>query len=383
MSPTVPPISVITTSTSSSAARREDPVLDLVGDVRDHLHGLAEVGAAPLLGEHRLVDRAGGRVEFAGERHVDEALVVPEVEVGLAAVVGDEHLAVLEGVHRAGVDVDVGVELLHRDPQAPGLQQPPERGGGEALPEARGHATGHEDVLRQDLAISRRGRREITTAGDRTMRPPDDLAHRYRARSDTAAADAGAQRSHAPPGRTGAARGTGGSTRSCSRSSRSCSGSPRSSPTRSLVFDDGVFASSALAMRDGELPFRDVFSSQGPVFLPLLWVADLVGFRTLDAPRLLIGRVGRARSRSRSTRARAASRRAATRCSRPALVTTSGSVLWVTGPVNADGPSLALSVLAVALAFALPRRPTPRHAVWSGSRPAPRCRSRRCRCRRW
>ena len=40
-------------------------------------------------------------------------------------------------------------------------------------------------------------------------------------------------------------------------------------------------------MRNGELPFHDIFSSQGPVFLPLLWVADLVGLRTLDAPRLL------------------------------------------------------------------------------------------------
>ena len=40
-------------------------------------------------------------------------------------------------------------------------------------------------------------------------------------------------------------------------------------------------------MRRGDLPFRDVFSSQGPVFLPLVWIADLLGFRTLDAPRLL------------------------------------------------------------------------------------------------
>ena len=100
--------------------QRQDPVLDLVGDVRDHLDGLAEVGAAALLGEHVLVDRPGGRVRLLRERHVDEALVVPEVEVGLAAVVGDEHLTVLEGVHRAGVDVDVRVELLHRDPQARG-----------------------------------------------------------------------------------------------------------------------------------------------------------------------------------------------------------------------------------------------------------------------
>ena len=45
-------------------------------------------------------------------------------------------------------------------------------------------------------------------------------------------------------------------------------------------------------------------------------------------------------------------------------VTTSGSVLWVTGPVNADGPSLALSVLAVALALRYRARPAAR---------APRC----------
>ena len=125
-----------------------DAALDLVGDVRDHLHGLAEVVAAALGGEHRLVDRAGRGVRVPRQVLVDEALVVAEVEVGLAAVVGDEHLAVLERVHRARVDVDVRVELLHRDPQAPGLEQPAERGGGEALAEGAGHATRHEDVLR-------------------------------------------------------------------------------------------------------------------------------------------------------------------------------------------------------------------------------------------
>ena len=48
---------------------------------------------------------------------------MPDVEVGLGAVLGDEHLAVLERVHGAGVDVEVGVELLHRDLQAPRGQQ--------------------------------------------------------------------------------------------------------------------------------------------------------------------------------------------------------------------------------------------------------------------
>ena len=113
MSPTVPPIS--TMATSQSGGDLAHGVLDLVGDVRDDLDGLAEVVAAALLGDDLLVDAAGGEVVVARELGVGEALVVAEVEVGLGAVVGDEDLAVLEGRHGAGVDVEVGVELHQVD----------------------------------------------------------------------------------------------------------------------------------------------------------------------------------------------------------------------------------------------------------------------------
>ena len=154
--------------------------------------------------------------------------------------------------------------------------------------------------------------------------------------------------------------------------------------TRSLVFDDGVFASSALAMRRGELPFREVFSSQGPVFLPLVWVADLLGFRTLDAPRLLTVASGVLLTIAVYSCARRVTSRGHALLA-AGLVTTSGSVLWVTGPVNADGPSMALSVLAIALGARA------RSTTWSracgtrcgsASPVAPPRRSRRCRCRR-
>ena len=72
---------------------------------------------------------------------------------------------------------------------------------------------------------------------------------------------------------------------------------------KSLVFDDGVFASSARAMRNGELPFRDIFSSQGPVFLPFLWVADLVGLAHDGRAAPAVGRRRACCSPSRSTRA--------------------------------------------------------------------------------
>ena len=146
-----------------------DAVLDLVGDVRDDLHGAPEEVAPALLLDHRAVDAAGRRVGALGEVLVDEALVVPEVEVGLAAVLGDEHLAVLAGVHRARVDVDVGVELAHRHPEATALEEPAERGGGEALPERARDTAGDEDELAH-AALRTPGTRR-GTSDDRCTRP--------------------------------------------------------------------------------------------------------------------------------------------------------------------------------------------------------------------
>ncbi len=95
-----------------------DPALDLVGDVRNHLHGSAEVVAAALLADHAFVDLPGREVVATAHLHVGEALVVAEVEIGLGAVLGDEYLAVLERAHRSRIDVDVGVELEVGDADA-------------------------------------------------------------------------------------------------------------------------------------------------------------------------------------------------------------------------------------------------------------------------
>ena len=125
-----------------------DPLLDLVGDVRDDLDGAAEVVAAALLGDDRLVDPAGRHVRELGQVLVDEPLVVTEVQVRLGAVVGDEHLAVLVGAHRARIHVDIRIELQDGDPQATRLEDATDAGGGDALAQRGGHASGHKDILR-------------------------------------------------------------------------------------------------------------------------------------------------------------------------------------------------------------------------------------------
>lgn len=136
--------------------------------------------------------------------------------------------------------------------------------------------------------------------------------------------------------------------------------------TRHLSFDDGVYGASAVAMRHGGLPFRDVFSSQGPLFLPLVWLFDLLGLRSFDAPRLLAVASGVALVLATWSAARVLRLPTGAAALAAGLVATSGSVLWITGPLTSDGPSLALATGAVAASLSYRRAPTLRRAVLIG-----------------
>ena len=105
----------------------EDEFLDGVGDVWDHLHGGAEIFTTPLARDHRRVDAAGGDVVALLGIDTGEAFIVPEVEIGLGAVVGDEHLTMLVGAHRARIDVQIRIELAQPDAKAACLQQRTQR----------------------------------------------------------------------------------------------------------------------------------------------------------------------------------------------------------------------------------------------------------------
>ncbi len=127
-------------------------------------------------------------------------------------------------------------------------------------------------------------------------------------------------------------------------------------PTQ-LGYDDGGYGVAAIAMRQGYDPFRDIFSSQGPLFLPLVHLADLAGFQTLDAPRLLAVLAGAVTTvavyfagRELMDRGRA--------LLAAALAGTSGVLLWTTGPLTSDGVGAAISVSAVAVALVYRRRPS-------------------------
>ena len=118
--------------------------------MRNDLDRRAEIIAAALLLEDRLVDSARRRVVGLASRDAGEAFIVAEIEVGLGAVIGNEDLAVLGRRHRAGIDVQIGVEFAQPDAVAARLQQGAERCRGNALPEGGHNASRDEDETLHD-----------------------------------------------------------------------------------------------------------------------------------------------------------------------------------------------------------------------------------------
>jgi hypothetical protein len=134
---------------------------------------------------------------------------------------------------------------------------------------------------------------------------------------------------------------------------------------RHLTFDDGVYGASAVAMRAGGQPFRDVFSSQGPLWLPLVWVGDVLGLRTTNAPRVVsllaaLLLVGATYAAGRAIADRGAAALAA------GLMAVTASSLWITGPIAADGAALAFATLTVALTLRWRDEITTTRALWLG-----------------
>src|SRR6185503_4459105 len=111
--------------------------------------------AAPLLLDYRFVDLACREVVPAVHLRALEALVVTEVEVRLGPVLGDEHLAVLKRRHRAGIHVDVGIQLDVGDPDAAGFEDCGERSGGDTLPQTGDDTAGYKNILRHERPVWR------------------------------------------------------------------------------------------------------------------------------------------------------------------------------------------------------------------------------------
>ena len=125
-----------------------DKAFDLARDMGNDLHRLAQIFAAAFFGEHVPVYLSRSEVGVLVQILVDKAFIMPQVQVGLRAVLGHEYLAVLIGAHGAGVYIDIRVQLLGRHLQTAAFQKAAKRGRRDALAQAGHHAARHKNILR-------------------------------------------------------------------------------------------------------------------------------------------------------------------------------------------------------------------------------------------
>ena len=119
--------------------------------------------------------------------------------------------------------------------------------------------------------------------------------------------------------------------------------------TGHLGYDDSVYGSSVMLMRTGLDPYSDFFASQGPLFLPLLRVFDMMGIGGVRAPRLAMVATGAALGAGLYL---IASRNHGPYRSGVAALTgaSSGVLLIAAGPLQSDGLALAFGLFAIAAA---------------------------------
>ena len=115
-----------------------------------------------------------------------------------------------------------------------------------------------------------------------------------------------------------------------------------------LTFDEGVFLASTDLAAAGFTQYRDIFASQGPLFLPILQLGDLLGFGDPRGARTIMVFSGVAIAiATYFILIVATTRRRAFLLS--ALVAISGAMLMAAGPVQSDGPALGFALAALAI----------------------------------
>lgn len=124
-----------------------DSLHDFVGDVGDDLHSLPKVLPSPFLGNHLLVDLPGGQVRVGTQLHIQEPLVIAQIQVRFPSVIEDEDFSMLERTHRTGIDIQVGVDLYRGGTKMEYLHQDTDARGRDPLTDPTDHSSSDDDEL--------------------------------------------------------------------------------------------------------------------------------------------------------------------------------------------------------------------------------------------
>ncbi len=81
------------------------PVLDLVRDMGNHLHGFAEIISPSFLPDHRFINLSTGEVIETAQFTRGKSFIMSKIQIGFCTIIQNIDFAVLEGAHRPGIDI--------------------------------------------------------------------------------------------------------------------------------------------------------------------------------------------------------------------------------------------------------------------------------------
>ena len=99
------------------------------------------------LGDDLIIDGTRSRVVFLGERRIEIAFVVPQIEVRFRPVIRNVYFTMLIGIHGSGVHIDIGIKFLDGHGQSTRFQQCADGSRRKPFAERGKDATSDEDKL--------------------------------------------------------------------------------------------------------------------------------------------------------------------------------------------------------------------------------------------
>ena len=96
-------------------------VLNRIGNMRNNLDSPPEIVSPPFLAQNFRVDLTSSDVRILIQIVINKPFVVTKVKVCFGPIIGNKHFTVLVWTHRTGIHVNVWVEFLNGNLQAPVL----------------------------------------------------------------------------------------------------------------------------------------------------------------------------------------------------------------------------------------------------------------------
>ena len=101
--------------------------------MRHDLDGSAKIISTAFLGNDGVINSARRIVIVLGQRQRRVAFIVTEIQVRFGAVIGHIDFAMLIGIHRPGIDINIRIQLQEGDLQPSTFHEVADRGRGQSL----------------------------------------------------------------------------------------------------------------------------------------------------------------------------------------------------------------------------------------------------------